>query len=114
MTVRAVTFPTVLFVNTMDVYATDPATGARDVVIETAVPCRLAESRKKDILAGFLRTQGTELRTLIYPVGVDLSSAYQVQIDGQRWTLQSGTDQFGRGPSGEVVYQTFDVARSLA
>lgn len=113
MPIRAVQFPTILYTDTMDVYATDELTGARNVVVQTGVPCRLAELSKADILAGFLRTQQTEFRVLIYPTSVDLTSAYQVEIRGERWTLQSGTDQIGRGPSGEIVYRMFQVAKSL-
>lgn len=112
MQTRSVTLPAFLYLDVMDLYATDPVTGAYTVLVEPNLACRLAETSKKDVAAGQLRAEGLEFRTLLFPPEVVMDPLYQVQISGHRWQIQSGTDQVARGPRGELVYRSVDVAHA--
>jgi hypothetical protein len=109
---RKVRLPAFLYTERMTLWAQDPTTGAYVVKVAVNLPCRLCETSKKDILAGLVRAQGLEFRVLLFPPEVVMDPLYQVEINGHRFNLNSGSDQTARGPSGEIVYRTYDTVHA--
>ncbi len=104
--------PAFLYTDLMDIYAADQTSGAYTVPVATGIRCRLCETSKKDIMAGLVRVQGLEARVLIFPPEVVMDPLYQLRINNHRWNLNSGTDQSARGPSGEIVYRSYDTVHA--
>ena len=112
MNSRPATFPAFLYDDLMNVYGADANTGAYTVILLTAVPCRLAEASRYDVMAGLSRADGLESRILLVAPTTILDPLSQILVNGHRWNIKSGTDRLARGPAGEAVYRSYDVAHA--
>jgi len=106
---RPVVMPALLWTHVMNLYTTDPTTGAYTVAGAANLPCRLCETGHKDSVAWRERAQGLESRVLLFEPSQVVDPASQVEILGHRYQVQSGSDQAARGPGGEIVYRSVDV-----
>jgi len=111
---RAITMPPFLWTHRMSLYTIDPTTGAYTVAGISNQLCRLCETSRKDMAAAPMRAQGFESRTLLYPPSLTVDPLCQVEINSQRYQIASGSDQAARGPSGELVYRSWDLVHVSA
>ena len=112
MNSRPATFPAFLYDDVMNVFGADANTGAYTVATATGLPCRLAEASRYDTMAGLSRAEGLESRVLIVQPTTILDPLSQIMVNGHRWNIKAGTDRLARGPAGEAVYRSYDVAHA--
>ena len=96
---------------TATVYKRGP-TGAFDVVTGSALAVRLCAVSSEGAVVERTELAGT--RRLLWGPGAALPEGCEVEVEGERWTVQRGTQARLRGPDGAVVYQRCEVVRSDA
>lgn len=93
------------------VYTANPSTGIFDVVVATALPCRLMHPTTEG--AGTARAELLAKRRLIWQ-GYVMPSNCQIEISGHRWNFDGGDQSIGtyRDFPGVERYRGVDVVRA--
>src|SRR5262245_8577891 len=92
------------------VYGENPTTGRYDVVVASALHCRLAHFVASPGATSAERVELAAMRNLMWdpsyvmPEGAQVEVTNYPQLAGRRWSVRSGTEQYRHGPDGAVVY----------
>lgn len=86
--------------------------GTHTVAGLSEVPVRVCSVSTEG--AGLERAELAGARRLLWGPEEALPEGCEVEVQGERWTVQRGTQARWRGPDGGVVYQSADLVRADA
>lgn len=88
------------------------ADGAHSVVALSAVPVRIVSDAAEG--PGLERAERVGARRLLWGPHEALPEGCEVEVAGERWTVERGTQRPWRGPDGGVVYHSAGLVRADA
>lgn len=98
---------------TARVLGANPGSGAHDVVLVAALPCRLLTAPPVGAMPPAERDELLSRHRLLWGPTTTIPETAQILLAGQRWAMRAGTADAVRGPDGAVVYQRCDVVRAI-